>query len=140
MRGRSAGPAGAKVKWRTSGALCKTSATREILFHQITCLTAGNTACGRTQGLPAFTCRLPALCRVPVFSPGETLIHWKMSHFPKHTRERVRTHTCSSGTEKCDLISHNIRASKTAQLVKVPSLASLTIRVQSPESTVDREN
>lgn len=75
-----------------------------------------------------------------MFSPGEILIHWKMSHFPKHTRERVRTHTCSSGTEKCDTISHNIRASKMAQLVKVPSLASLTIQVQSLESTVDREN
>lgn len=68
-RGQSAGPTGAKVKWGTSSVPRKTSAAREILFHQITCLTAGNTACGRVQGLPAFTCLLPALCGVVVSSP-----------------------------------------------------------------------
>lgn len=61
-RGQSAGPTGAKVKWGTSSVPRKTSAAREILFHQITCLTAGNTACGRVQGPPPS----PACCLLSV--------------------------------------------------------------------------
>lgn len=63
LRGRqSAGPAGAEVKWRTRSVLCKTSATREILFHPNSMPDSWEHSLWQVQGLPAFICLLPAAC------------------------------------------------------------------------------